>query len=103
MPTHRSSRTAGAGRAIQTTTRTGAAVTSARPSETSASQSGAPTNSATPARRLLIAAQRNILEIATQLGHRPEMTLRTYGHLIDEYRGPPPIDIEGRIAGFCAG
>lgn len=46
---------------------------------------------------LLIAAQRNILEIATQLGHRPEMTLRTYGHLIDEYRGQPPIDIEGRI------
>lgn len=46
---------------------------------------------------LLIAAQRNILEIATQLGHRPEMTLRTYGHLIDEYRGQPPIDVEGRI------
>lgn len=46
---------------------------------------------------LLIAAQRNILEIATQLGHRPEMTLRTYGHLIDEYRGQPPIDIVGRI------
>jgi integrase len=47
---------------------------------------------------LLIAAQRNILEIAAQLGHRPEMTLRAYGHLIDEYRGQPPIDIQGRIA-----
>lgn len=46
---------------------------------------------------LLLAAQRNILEIAAQLGHRPEMTLRTYGHLIDEYRGQPPIDIEQRI------
>jgi integrase len=44
-----------------------------------------------------IAAGRSILEVAKAAGHSPTMTLRTYGHVVDEWEGKGPIDIEGEI------
>lgn len=35
--------------------------------------------------------------VAEQLGHGAEQTLRTYGHVIAEYRGRPPIDAAAEI------
>lgn len=41
---------------------------------------------------LLLAAGRNVVEVAALLGHSPAMTLRTYAHLLPEYAGRPAID-----------
>lgn len=46
---------------------------------------------------LMLAAHRSVLEVAAQLGHGADMTLTVYGHLIDEYRGQPAINIEQRV------
>lgn len=45
---------------------------------------------------LLIAEGRNVFEVAQQLGHGSEQTLRTYGHVIAAYRGTA-LDIEAEI------
>jgi hypothetical protein len=39
-----------------------------------------------------------IVEIAEQLGHSPAMTLRTYAHVIDEFRGGGKVDPDELIA-----
>ena len=40
----------------------------------------------------------SIVEIAEQLGHSPAMTLRTYAHVIDEFRGAGKVDPDELIA-----
>jgi integrase len=47
---------------------------------------------------LLLAEGRTVHYVAEQLGHGAELTLRTYGHVIDEYRDKPRIDLDGEIA-----
>ena len=46
---------------------------------------------------LLLAEGRAIHYVAEQLGHSAEMTLRTYGHVIAEYRERQAIDAEAEI------
>lgn len=46
---------------------------------------------------LMLAAHRSVHEVASQLGHGADMTLKVYGHLVDEYRGLPAIDIDVRV------
>lgn len=46
---------------------------------------------------LLLAEQRTIHYVAEQLGHGAEQTLRTYGHVIAEYRDRQAIDAEAEI------
>jgi len=46
---------------------------------------------------LWIAAGRNVLQLARQMGHSPTMLLGTYGHLIDAYEDSGPIDLEAEI------
>jgi integrase len=47
---------------------------------------------------LLLAEGRTIHYVAEQLGHGPELTLRTYGHVIAEYRDRDRIDLDAEIA-----
>lgn len=47
---------------------------------------------------LLLAEGHTIHYVAEQLGHGPELTLRTYGHVIAEYRDRPRIDLDAEIA-----
>jgi len=46
---------------------------------------------------LLLAEGRSIHYVAEQLGHGAEQTLRTYGHVIAEYRDREAIDAEAEI------
>lgn len=46
---------------------------------------------------LLIAEGRNVFEVAEQLGHGAEQTLRTYGHVIAAYRDTERIEIATEI------
>jgi integrase len=46
---------------------------------------------------LLLAEGRNVFEVAEQLGHGPEQTLRTYGHVVKAYRGKPAIDVAQEV------
>lgn len=43
---------------------------------------------------LLIAEGRSIIEIARQMGHGANLTLTTYGHVIDELAGGERMDAE---------
>jgi hypothetical protein len=43
---------------------------------------------------MLAEGRRNPVEIATQLGHSPAMTLQQYGHLIEELQGKPGVPAE---------
>ena len=45
----------------------------------------------------LVASGASIVEIATQLGHSPTMTLNTYSHTIDEFKRRGPIDLETEV------
>lgn len=47
---------------------------------------------------LLLAEGRTIHYVAKQLGHSPEMTSRTYGHVVEEFEDSPRIDAEREIA-----
>jgi integrase len=46
---------------------------------------------------LMIAAGRNPVEIAGQLGHSPTMLLNTYSHVIDGFEGRGTVDPEAEI------
>ncbi|MGH2918504.1 MAG: hypothetical protein ACRDLS_07905, partial [Solirubrobacteraceae bacterium] len=46
---------------------------------------------------LLLAEGRAIHYVAEQLGHGAEQTLRTYGHVIADYRDRQDIDAEAEI------
>jgi integrase len=46
---------------------------------------------------LMLAAHRSVHEVAAQLGHGADMTLKVYGHLVEEYRGRPAIDMEALV------
>lgn len=46
---------------------------------------------------LIAAEHRTASYIAEQLGHSAEMTVRTYTHVIDEYRDREAIDAEAEI------
>jgi integrase len=46
---------------------------------------------------LLLAEGRSVHYVAEQLGHSAVMTLRTYGHVIADYRDRQVIDAEGEI------
>jgi integrase len=46
---------------------------------------------------LTLAARRSVHEVAAQLGHGADMTLKVYGHLIEEHRGQPAIDLAARV------
>jgi integrase len=46
---------------------------------------------------LLLADGRTLHYVAAQLGHSPEMTLRTYGHVIAECEDAPRVDAEAEI------
>lgn len=41
---------------------------------------------------LLIASGYSVADVADQMGHSPDMTLKTYTHVIAELRGKPPAD-----------
>lgn len=47
---------------------------------------------------LLLAEQRNPVEVAAQLGHSPETLLREYAHVIEELRGKRAVSAEAVIA-----
>ena len=42
-------------------------------------------------------AQRPTSMLAEQMGHSPEMTVRTYTHVIRELKGLPPMGAEDQI------
>jgi integrase len=46
---------------------------------------------------LLLAEGANVVEIASQAGHSPTMTLSTYAHLFDEAAGAEPISADDEI------
>lgn len=46
---------------------------------------------------LLLHEGRSVIYVARQLGHGAELTLRTYGHVIDELEGAPSLDAEAAI------
>jgi integrase len=46
---------------------------------------------------LLIAAGRPVTEVANQLGHSPEVSARTYQHLIEAARGKPIRSVDDWI------
>lgn len=46
---------------------------------------------------LLIAEGRSVIEVARQMGHGANLTLTTYGHVIDELSGGDRIDAEAEI------
>jgi integrase len=46
---------------------------------------------------LLAAEGRNVYEIARQLGHKPSMTLDTYGHVLEELAGRAIEDLDSEI------
>jgi integrase len=46
---------------------------------------------------LMLAEGLSVFEVAEQLGHGPEQTLRTYGHVVKAYRGEPPIDVAQEV------
>ncbi len=52
---------------------------------------------------LLVAEGRNVFYVAAQLGHGPEQTLRTYGHVIAEYEHHVKIDAEAEIRAAKSG
>lgn len=46
----------------------------------------------------MIAEKRlSVVEVAEQLGDRTSTVLDTYAHVISEWRGAGPVDIEGEI------
>ena len=48
---------------------------------------------------LRLAEQRlSLQEIAEEMGHTVEVLARTYAHVIAEYRGQGPIDLEGLLS-----
>lgn len=47
---------------------------------------------------LLLAEGRTVHYVAGQLGHSPELTLRTYGHVVAEFEDAPRIDADAEIA-----
>lgn len=47
---------------------------------------------------LLLAEGRTVHYVAGQLGHSPELTLRTYGHVVAEFEEAPRIDVDEEIA-----
>jgi integrase len=47
---------------------------------------------------LLLAEGRSVIDVATQLGHAPGMTLGVYGHVIAELDGAARVDPEALIA-----
>ena len=46
---------------------------------------------------LLLAEARSLHEVAGQLGHSPAMTLGTYGHVLEEFRGRRKVSAEAEI------
>ena len=46
---------------------------------------------------LLLAEGRSVIEVARQLGHGANLTLSTYGHVIDELAGADRVDAEAAI------
>lgn len=46
---------------------------------------------------LLLHEGRSVIYVARQLGHGAELTLRTYGHVIDELDGAPQLEAEAAI------
>lgn len=46
---------------------------------------------------LLIAEGRSVIEVARQMGHGANLTLNTYGHVIDELAGGERVDAEAEI------
>lgn len=46
---------------------------------------------------LLLAEGKSVHAVARQLGHGPELTLRTYGHVMDEFEDAGPIDADAEI------
>ncbi|MCK9249003.1 MAG: site-specific integrase [Solirubrobacteraceae bacterium] len=46
---------------------------------------------------LLLAEGRSVHYVARQLGHGPELTLRTYGHVMDEFEDAATIDADAEI------
>lgn len=48
---------------------------------------------------MLLASGMQAHSVAKQLGHKPEMTVKTYGHVIDEYEGRrQPLNVDEEIA-----
>ena len=47
---------------------------------------------------LLLHEGRSVIYVARQLGHGAELTMRTYGHVIDEFEDAPRISAEEAIA-----
>lgn len=50
---------------------------------------------------LLIHEGRSVVDVARQLGHSATMTLRVYGHVLDEFADAPQQDPEGAILAAC--
>jgi integrase len=46
---------------------------------------------------LLLAEGRSVMEVASQAGHSPTMTLSTYGHVLDELQGGSTVTAEDEI------
>lgn len=47
---------------------------------------------------LLLHEGRSVIYVARQLGHGANLTLTTYGHVVDELEGAPQVTAEGAIA-----
>jgi integrase len=47
---------------------------------------------------LLLHEGRSVVYVARQLGHGAELTMRTYGHVIDELEDAPRIAAEDAVA-----
>ena len=47
---------------------------------------------------LLLHEGRSVIYVARQMGHGAELTMRTYGHVIDELEDAPRLQAEEAIA-----
>jgi integrase len=50
---------------------------------------------------LLLHEGRSVIYVARQLGHGAALTMRTYGHAIDDLEGQPQIGAEDAILAAC--
>jgi integrase len=46
---------------------------------------------------MLIKSGMNVVEVAAELGHDPSMTLSTYAHVLREFSGGKPIDVDAEV------
>lgn len=61
------------------------------------SRAAASTTCVTAFASLLLAEGRNVIEVARQLGHGAQLTLGTYGHVMEELSGEERVSAEAAI------